>query len=457
MFIDIILVTGVKVIYSKNNILNIILALTVPVIALSACSPRQSVTQSMVDTPNNIPIGGSGQPLYQTSSVSQNIVSQPLTGSALPNVSGNIPPAVDYTATGSINQSTYQKPMPLVNYNNNYRAMPSVKPNVDYTPKSETAYKVGVGDTIYSIGRKFNIHPGEIIARNNILNPDNLTVGQSFMIPTNGNYTALNSEATRYQATTKPALASFPNVANQNQSTPSITQTYIVQQSDTLYSIGRKFNIPPNYILSKNPSINPNQLTPGQVLNIASQTSNFDANTLKSIERAQADKAKTVQIPQSNTVSEISQKMNTNAVTIANNNNNRTNIMGSNNKDDNLEKEILSNALRLPVKGAIKENKNLRGILISADDGEAVKASAAGEVIYVGNLNNYGNMVLVRHNNGLVTNYARLKKTFVQKGQTVNKGDLIAAAGISKDFKTSDVLFEVRKGTKAVNPLDYIG
>ena len=99
----------------------------------------------------------------------------------------------------------------------------------------------------------------------------------------------------------------------------------------------------------------------------------------------------------------------------------------------------------------------MRGILITATDGDAVKASAAGEVIYVGNLNNYGNMVLVRHDNGLVTNYARLKKTFVQKGQKVDKGDLIASAGTSKDFQNSDVLFEVRKGTKAVNPLDYIG
>lgn len=434
-------------VYSKNNIFNIILALTIPLIALSACSPRQNAMRSIANVPNNnMPIiGNNGQPLYQTSSVSQNITSQPLTGSVLPNISGNIPPAVDYTATGSINQATYQKPMPLVNYNNNYGAIPSVKPSMDYTPKSETAYKVGFGDTIYSIGRKFNIHPGEIIARNNILNPDNLTVGQSFMIPTNGNYTA----------TTQPALPTFPNIAHQNQSTPSITQTYIVQQSDTLYSIGRKFNISPNDILSKNPSINPNQLTPGQALNIASQTSNFDETALKSIERAQANKANTAQIAYSNTVSETSKTMNTNTVTIANNN--RTNIMGGSNNDDNLEKEILSHALSLPVKGAIKENKNLRGILISADDGEAVKASAAGEVIYVGNLNNYGNMVLVRHNNGLVTNYARLKKTFVQKGQTVNKGDLIAAAGVSKDFKTSDVLFEVRKGTKAVNPLDYIG
>ncbi len=410
----------------------------VSMIALSACAPRGSVTQAPAHNTyaNAAGIGVNGQELYQTSSLSPNIALQPLVTSALPALSKNRLPAVDYTATGSI---LPQKPMPITQYNNGYSAISSVKPQTNYTayvPKSETPYTVQVGDTIYSIGRKFNIHPREIIARNTIPNPDNLNVGQSFMIPTQGNYNAVNSANPQSIIPTNTQnVPPFPITTRPNQSASNIIQTYTVHPSDTVYSIGRKLNVNPNYIISKNPTMNPSQLAPGQVLNIPS--------------------GNTAQTNQINMPTDTTKK--TPSTNLAKVDNNTANIMGNTNKNDTLEKEILSNALSLPVKGSIKENKNLRGILISAYDGEAVKASAAGEVIYVGNLNNYGNMVLVRHNNGLVTNYARLKKTFVQKGQHVNKGDLIAAAGVSKDFKTSDVLFEVRKGTQAVNPLDYIG
>lgn len=418
----------------SHNITRACSYIGVSIIALSACAPRGSVSQAPANNTyaNSNGVGVNGQPLYQTSSLSPNITAQPLVTSSLPNV--------DYTATGAINTSQSQKPMPITQYNNGYSAISSVNPQTHYStyaPKSETPYTVQVGDTIYSIGRKFNIHPGEIIARNNIPNPDNLNVGQSFMIPTRGNYTAVNSMNPQSIIPTNPQnIPQFPSTARSSQSPSSISQTYTVQPSDTVYSIGRKLNINPNYIISKNPTINPSQLAPGQVINISSTDTsriNIPINTPTETPK---------ELPSTN---------------IAKVDNTTPSIMGSTNKTDTLDKEILSNALSLPVKGSIKENKNLRGILISADDGEAVKASAAGEVIYVGNLNNYGNMVLVRHNNGLVTNYARLKKTFVQKGQHVNKGDLIAAAGISKDFKTSDVLFEVRKGTQAVNPLDYIG
>jgi lipoprotein NlpD len=263
------------------------------------------------------------------------------------------------------------------------------------------------------------------------------------MIPTNGTYTAPTQTVNTYSQPTQ-SVPAFPQ--NINQSQPSYgTQNYTVQSGDTIYSIGRKFNVNPNYIINKNPNINPSQLQPGQVLNIVSANQTVNKSITQSTQTIDNKKIDIKPVLTQSTVAS----------------NNNTPIMGEKTPvaqvNDDLEKQILSNALMLPVKGSIKENKNLRGILISASDGDAVKASAAGEVIYVGNLNNYGNMVLVKHDNGLVTNYARLKKTFVQKGQKVNKGDLIASAGTSDDFKTSDVLFEVRKGTKAVNPLDYIG
>jgi murein DD-endopeptidase MepM/ murein hydrolase activator NlpD len=411
-----------------NN--SVILLGGISLIALSACTPRGS-GQNAMSTQNSqgvqtalLPTGVNNQPLY-----TGNIASQQLSATMLP-IETNIMAGVDNIATGSITpQASLQPTAP---------AMYPTPINKSYSAASETAYRVQTGDTIYSIGRKFNVHPGEIIARNNIANPNQLVVGQSFKVPTNGNYTAGNTNITPYQ--TPQAVQKYVPAFPQTASSPTISQSYTVQSGDTLYSIGRKFNIHPTYIINKNPSVNPNQLAPGQVLNIAT---NNASNPQAHEQVARLQDSPVNFKPKPITVDNTSK-----------------NIMGNStipNTNDNLEKQILSNALVLPVQGAIKENKNLRGILISASDGDAVKASASGEVIYVGNLNNYGNMVLVRHDNGLVTNYARLKKTFVQKGQKVSKGDLIASAGVSREFNTSDVLFEVRKGTQAVNPLDYIG
>ena len=380
----------------------VILCVGISVIGLSACSPRQSVTQSASNQSMMQPTGINNQPLYQTQT-SPIVSSQQLATTMSPIVATNPLTAIDNTATGTISKNT-----------TSYASYPpaEIPPVNNYQSQSETAYIVQAGDTIYSIGRKFNVNPTEIISKNQMLNPNQLVVGQKFMIPTNGNYT--QAQPTQQSVPTYPQV----NYANNN-TIPATNQNYTVQAGDTIYSIGRKFNINPNYIIQKNPTINHNQLALGQVLNISANTNNFSTEVTNSI-------------PSNNT----------------------NNVMGAN--QNAIKQNTSSNILSLPVQGSIKQNKELRGILITANDGDAVKASATGEVIYVGNLNNYGNMVLVRHDNGLVTNYARLKRTFVQKGQHVSKGDLIATAGASQEFNTSDVLFEVRQGTKAVNPLDYV-
>jgi murein DD-endopeptidase MepM/ murein hydrolase activator NlpD len=53
-------------------------------------------------------------------------------------------------------------------------------------------------------------------------------------------------------------------------------------------------------------------------------------------------------------------------------------------------------------------------------------------VIYVGSgVEGYGNLVLIRHPNGYVSAYAHLKAMSVQKGDVVNRGDNIGAAGMT--------------------------
>jgi murein DD-endopeptidase MepM/ murein hydrolase activator NlpD len=107
--------------------------------------------------------------------------------------------------------------------------------------------------------------------------------------------------------------------------------------------------------------------------------------------------------------------------------------------------------------GPAKDNLRNDGINIAAPVGTPVKAAAAGTVAYAGNeLRGFGNMVLVRHKDGWVTAYAHNSSLLVQKGDKVGQGQTIAHVGSSGNVDTPQLHFELRRGTKAVDPLKVL-
>lgn len=97
-----------------------------------------------------------------------------------------------------------------------------------------------------------------------------------------------------------------------------------------------------------------------------------------------------------------------------------------------------------------------KGIDLAAKVGDPVKASQEGKVVYSGNaLRGYGNLIIVKHNNNLLTAYAHNKTLLVKEGDSVKVGQKIAEAGQS-DSDRPKLHFEVRKAGKPVNPLEYL-
>lgn len=97
-----------------------------------------------------------------------------------------------------------------------------------------------------------------------------------------------------------------------------------------------------------------------------------------------------------------------------------------------------------------------KGIGIAGKEGDPVYASADGKVMYAGSgLRGYGNLVLIKHNNTLLTVYAHNSKLLVKEGQSVKKGQPIAAMG-KTDTDRVKLHFEVRRNGKTVNPLNYL-
>jgi murein DD-endopeptidase MepM/ murein hydrolase activator NlpD len=120
--------------------------------------------------------------------------------------------------------------------------------------------------------------------------------------------------------------------------------------------------------------------------------------------------------------------------------------------------------MRWPVRGKVisgfgpKANglKN-EGINIAVPEGTSIRAAESGVVAYAGNeLKGYGNLVLIRHENGYVTAYAHAKELFVKRGDTVKRGDVIAKAGQTGSVSSPQLHFEVRKGATALDPMKFL-
>jgi len=93
------------------------------------------------------------------------------------------------------------------------------------------------------------------------------------------------------------------------------------------------------------------------------------------------------------------------------------------------------------------------GINIAAQPGTPIRAAAAGTISYAGNeLRGYGNLILIKHDDGYVTAYAHAERITVQRGDTVTKGEIIAYAGSTGDVTSPQLHFEIRHGVQPVNP-----
>ena len=89
--------------------------------------------------------------------------------------------------------------------------------------------------------------------------------------------------------------------------------------------------------------------------------------------------------------------------------------------------------------------------------GTSIRAAENGVVAYAGNeLEGYGNLILIRHSDNWVTAYAHAEKLLVKRGDTVKRGQVIAQAGQTGSVSTPQVHFELRQGSKPVDPLRHL-
>jgi len=101
------------------------------------------------------------------------------------------------------------------------------------------------------------------------------------------------------------------------------------------------------------------------------------------------------------------------------------------------------------------EGKN-KGIDIAGRAGQQVLAAERGKVMYAGSgIRGYGNLVIVKHSNSLLSAYAHNRSILVKEGQEVRRGQAIAEMGDS-DTDTVKLHFEIRQQGKPVDPSKFL-
>jgi murein DD-endopeptidase MepM/ murein hydrolase activator NlpD len=112
-----------------------------------------------------------------------------------------------------------------------------------------------------------------------------------------------------------------------------------------------------------------------------------------------------------------------------------------------------------PTYGKVMPNADHagKGVVIAAPEGMPIRAAGEGEVAYIGkDLSDFGNIVIVRHRDGVMTSYANAREILVAQGDHIRQGDLLGYVGKTGNAKSPQLLFSMQVADASVDPLQYL-
>jgi len=288
---------------------------------------------------------------------------------------------------------------------------------------------VARGDTIASLAHKHHVPASVIMQANGIRPGSPLPPGQRLVIP-------------RYHPVAEPRVAAAPG-----------SGTHIVNAGETLTTIAHRYHKPRAAIAKAN-SLPPDaKLRVGQRLTIPGLKPPVAAAPVKPAPIAAAPKA----APPAPANPRVALNDPPASARIA------TPVPSIESESGAGEAAPGTPSFRWPVRGRIISGFGTRngqqndGIDLSVPEGTSVKAADDGVVAYAGNeLKGYGNLVLVRHQNGYVTAYAHASELMVKRGDTVKRGQIIARSGQTGNVTAPQLHFEIRKGKVPVDPVQFL-
>ncbi len=331
-----------------------------------------------------------------------------------------------------------------------------------------TPITVGQGETIQTVSRRYGVPAIVIAEANGMTTGTPIYPGQRLVIPKYG-----NSGRSAAAPSAAPQLAAAPATTGGVRQTPrplsAQGQVHTVGPGETMFSIGRRYNVSPTTLAQANRLPPHHKLRMGEQLTIPG-----------SVARAQPQPQQQPQAPRPAQIAQLQTPAPAMApaqrIADAHAQNMPTARVITPAKDtpspieqakEDKEEQVASNnaaGFRWPVRGRViagfgpkPTGQQNDGINIAVPEGTPVKASDDGVVAYSGNeLKGYGNLVLVRHANGHVTAYAHASELMVKRGDSVKRGQTIAKSGQTGNVSSPQLHFEIRKGATPVDPMQFL-
>lgn len=354
----------------------------------------------------------------------------------------------------------------------------------DTGPKGEQI-EVRAGDTLYSLSRRHGVSLNELMQANG-LSSSNLQPGQKLYLPAGRAASQGYASQTARPPRENYETAAAP-VAQAPVDAPSDwNRSYTVRSGDSLYAIARQNGVKLSDLERYNGIADSRKVMPGTVLKLPGSDHGApayaEARPAPSVEPVREAVPQSVPqnpVPGAVRLGEVTNGAGTAAPstpqqpTLLNGAGGervaRAETPGS--ASDAVSPaatgqggSVAGSRLRWPVAGKVISGFGPRpdgthndGVNLAAPMGTDIHAAEGGVVAYSGDeLKGYGNLVLVRHDNGWVTAYAHADELLVKRGDRIKRGQVIAKTGRTGQVDQPQVHFELRQGQKPVDPTPFM-
>lgn len=346
------------------------------------------------------------------------------------------------------------------------------------TEKGE-AIQVKTGDTLYGLSKRHHASIAELMSINALSSP-NLKPGQTLYLPVGKNA----SKKPLVRPAEVAAATPTANPTAQQLTPPSAAQlakydgTYTVKKGDSLYALAIQMKVPMNELAQVNAIADVRKVRPGAILKVPAAAVANAAPGTASVAAADTETAAklppaVVQSEAARTVPSTTQPVIINSKKVAAVEQPSAETPAP---DAAAATQPAASAtpassatapmgkLRWPAKGKVigsfgprPDGTHNDGVNLSVPLGTEVHAAEAGTVAYAGSeLKGYGNLILLRHDNGWITAYAHNEELLAKRGDKVKRGQVLAKAGKSGQVDQPQVHFELRQGSKPVDPTPFM-
>lgn len=375
--------------------------------------------------------------------------------------------------------------------------------------------EVQPGDTLFSLAQRHRASISELMSINGLASPS-IRPGQKILLPQAPSAIAASvrqgpapeQQTARVAAVAEPAPApekdpprstapieplpvaavEVPAIAPRTDGAAESGETYAIRRGESLYSIAVRHGISLNELMRINGISDPHKVKAGTVLKLPGRQAPTQVASARESqipsdpkpaapEKAASDPApvgagspsdpviinapKTVaSLENARTMTDAAPALPVTQPEAAQSEAKAAEPAGS--KEGTSEKAI--GKFRWPARGKViagfgkqSDGSYSEGIKLSVPVGTEVHAAENGVVVFAGDeLKDYGNLVLLRHDDGWITAYAHNSELNVKRGDRVRRGQVIAKAGNTGSADKPQLHFELRKGSSPVDPIPHL-